>query len=159
MEEAYDMQIYEKTISNMYVATEKIFVDTVSDDLIKRLSKGFDEHFSNTDAVKTKPEEFFTVFHVEEYRDKDYEVELWYRVRRIKKDTDHIKFKLIQKSEAAYVIVSEKYDNLNYVYDELFSYIKDKGYRLNGFPREGYITDQSSDVGYFTEIQIPFRRK
>lgn len=159
MEEAYYMKIYEKTISNMYVATEKHSVDIVSDELIEQLSKGFNEHFSNTDAVKTKPEEFFTVFNAEEYRDSDYDVELWYRVRSLKKDTEHIKFKLVQKSEIAYVIVLQKRDNKKFVCDELFKYIKDKGYKLNGFLREVYVPDESSENGYYTEVQIPFLRK
>lgn len=157
MEEANYMKIYEKTISNMYVATQRHTVDIVSDELIEQLTKGFNEHFSNTDAEKTKPEEFYTVFNVEQFKDSD--IELWYRVRSLKKDTEDIKFKLVQKSEIAYVIVSQKCDNKKFVCDELFKYIKDKGYKLNGFLREVYVADESTENGYFAEIQIPFLRK
>lgn len=151
--------IREKFIPQMFVASAEHFVIRVSDDLIEQFTNDFEKHLLETAAKKAEPQNFFTVFHVDEYRDNDYPMELWVQVEELQKDTQEIQFKSVPQIEVAYVLVSENYENLKSAYDSLFAYIKEKGYIVNGYPRETYLFDDNAPYGYFTEIQLPFTMK
>lgn len=151
--------IREKCIPLMFVASTEHFVNHVSDDLIEQFTNDFEKHLLETTARKVEPPNFFTVFHVDEYRDNDYHMELWVQVEELQKGTHEIQFKSVPESEVAYIMVSENYDNLKSTYDSLFAYIKEKDYIVNGYPRETYLFDDNAPYGYFTEIQLPFTRK
>lgn len=101
---------------------------------------------------------FYTVFHVEEYRDIDYSMELWERVEELKENTKEITFLEVSESEVVYIRVAENYENLGKHYNALFNYIKENHLILNDFPRETYIMDAAAETGCITEIQIPFRK-
>lgn len=150
--------IKEKIAPQMIVASTQHFVKTVSDELIEQFTNNFEENIIITGAKKTEPQNFFTVFHVAEFRDTDYDMELWTQVDKAAESTEQIQFKTIDKSEIAYLVVADNYDNLDAPYISLFSYINENGYKLNGFPRETYLLDEKAALGFLTEIQIPFKR-
>lgn len=85
-------------------------------------------------------------------------MELWMQIEVIKANTSSIQFKIVPQSEVAYIIVSENHENLRFTYDSLFNYVKERGYIINGYPRETYYMDDSAPNGYLTEIQLPFKR-
>lgn len=151
--------IKEKVIPQMFVASSLHFVKCVTDDLIEKFTNDFEKHLMETEAKKTDPQNFLTVFHVDEYTDKDYNMELWIQIEELKEDTDDVQFKAIPECEVAYILVSENYENLRTSYDALFRYVQNKGYIVNGYPRETYLFDDNALYGYFTEIQLPFTRK
>lgn len=153
------MMIQEKIIPKMLVASTHHFVGDVSDELIEELTSDFEKQLAETGAEKKEPQNFFTVFHVDGYRDQNYEVELWVEVEASKQNTDNITFKAIPETEVASILVSENYANLQSAYDALFDYLREHGYLVNGYPRETYIFDDSAPLGYFTEIQLPFIRE
>jgi effector-binding domain-containing protein len=150
--------IQEKVIQQMLVASSQHFVNYVTDNLIEQFNDNFEKHFLETGAKKTEPQNFFTVFHVDEYKERDYHMELWMQVEALKENTDDIEFKAVPESEVAYVIVSENYENLKTTYEALFKYVQESGYIANGYPRETYLFYDNAPCGYFTEIQLPFTR-
>lgn len=150
--------IKEKTVSEMFIAAQTHHVDDVSDELIEKFTNDFEVHLSEAGAKPQEPQNFFTVFHVDAYRDTDYNMALWMQVETCLPNTDDIVFMRIPESEVSYIIVSENYENLRFAYDALFDYVQDRGYTVNGYPRETYLSDDSAPLGYYTEIQLPFMR-
>lgn len=148
--------IQERKIPQMVVASSQHFVSKVSDELIKQFTDEFEKHLEEAEAKETEPQNFFTVFHVEEYREEDYYMELWTQTKEMGNDTINVKFKIVPESEVAFIIISENYENLKVAYDALFSYVRERGYRINGYPRETYLFDDHAPYGFFTEIQLPF---
>lgn len=153
------MMVQEKITSQMLVASSQHFVKVVSDKLIDQFTNDFERHLVEIGAQKKEPQNFFTVFHVDAYRDEGYEMELWVQVEASKQNTDSITFKHIPKTDVAYIIISENYKNLQFAYDALFKYVQERDFIVNGYPRETYILDDNAPLGYFTEIQLPFSRK
>lgn len=143
----------------MVVASTQHFVSKVSDELIKQFTDDFEKHLSEAGAKKAEPQNFFTVFHVDEYREENYNMELWTQIEEMKGNTTNIKFKIVPESEVASIIVSENYENLKFAYDALFNYVHEHDYIVNGYPRETYLFDDSAPYGFFTEIQLPFKKK
>lgn len=150
--------VQEKITSHMIVASSQHFVNKISDELIQQFTEDFEKDLAEAGAQKKEEQSFFTVFHVEVYRDEDYEVELWIQVEASKKNTDNITFKFIPETEVAYIQTCEHYESLQIAYDTLFDYVKERGFMANGYPRETYIFDDNAPLGYFTEVQLPFKR-
>lgn len=142
----------------MLVAAASYKIHSVSDSLIEEITRKYNVAFEKSGATQTNPPAFYTVFHVEEYRDVDYVMELWKRVEEIKENTENITYYEISESKVAYLGVTEDYNHLEQHYHALFNFIKENHWILNGFPRETYIMDAASDIGYVTEIQIPFKK-
>ena len=150
--------IKEKVVPQMSIAFSQHFVNDVTDELIEQFTNDFEKYLAETEAKKVDPQNFFTVFHVDEYRDRDYFMELWTQTETLTLSTAHIHFKSIPESEVAYILVSENYENLKSAYDALFKYVQEHNYIVNGYPRETYLFDDTAPYGYFTEIQLPFAR-
>lgn len=150
--------IQEKITPQMLVASAHHFVESVSDNLIAQFTDDFEKNLAETGAKKKEPERFFTVFHIDAYRDRDYEMELWVQVEDCMQNSEHITFKTIPECEVAFIIVPENYENLKDSYDSLFDYVREHGLNVLGYPKETYIFDDSAALGYFTEIQLPFSR-
>lgn len=159
MDDIFIMIVKEKLMPHMLVASATHMVKKVSDELIEQFTKDLEIHLDETGADIIEPQNFFTVFHVNAYREADYEMELWTEVESIRKNTENITFKSIPENNVAYVLVSENYENLQFAYEALFDYIHEHRYLVDGYPRETYIFDNSAPLGYFTEIQLPFIRK
>jgi effector-binding domain-containing protein len=153
------MMVQEKITSQMLVASSQHFVKVVSDKLIEQFTNDFERYLAEIGAQKKEPQNFFVVFHVDAYRDEDYEMELWVQVEASKQNTDSITFKLIPETDVAYIIISENYENFQFAYDALFNYVQERDFIVNGYPRETYILDDNAPLGYFTEIQLPFSRE
>ena len=149
----------EKVIPQMIVASAHHHVASVTDDLIEKFSRDFEIKLAEAGAAGKKPENFYTVFHVNEYREYNYDMELWLEVEELMENTESIQYQIVPESEAAYVVVSETYENLKPAYDELFAFVKSKNYSICGYPRETYLPDPSAQSGFLTEIQLPFHRK
>lgn len=150
--------VQEKITPHMIVASSQHFVKRISDELIQQFTDEFEKHLAHAGVPKNEAQGFFTVFHVEAYRDEDYEVELWIQVEASQQNTDNITFKFIPETEAAYIQTCEHFENLQIAYDTLFAYVKERGLIVNGYPRETYIFDDNAPMSYFTEIQLPFKR-
>lgn len=151
--------IKEKKISKMIVASARHYVENISDELIEQFTNDFEVQLAKTGVVRSESQNFFTVFHVDAYRDNNYEMELWVQIDTTKQNTDLITFKTIPENEVAYIVVTEDYENLQLSYDALYNYARENGYEVNGYPRETYHFDVSAPLGYYTEIQLPFTRK
>jgi len=147
-----------KQIPKMTVASMQYFIHKATTKLINQITEEFEKSLLKVGIPEIEYSAFFTVFHVDSFRDTNYNMELWMQVEERKGNSDNIQFKEIDESEAAYVVTAKDYNNLSAPYITLFNYINEKGYKLNGFPRERYLPDETTPLGFLTEIQLPFKQ-
>ncbi|RSK25840.1 MerR family transcriptional regulator [Bacillus sp. HMF5848] len=137
------------------------------------IAKSYDEYFDvipkmgeemvKAGAVCASPEYCFNVYHDQEYKDKDIDVEVCEAVVDYCQDTDMVKYKKINKVEQALCVVHKgSYHTLRDAYNFAFEWMKDNGYNLVGEPRERYIDgiwNKENEEDWLTELQIPISTK
>ena len=97
-----------------------------------------------------------------EYKEKDIKIRYGQAVEKVGKETDRIKFKMMDAITAVCIYHKGAYDNLRDSYNIILKFIEDNGYEVIDNPRECYIDgcwnkDNSDD--YLTEIEFPVRKK
>jgi DNA-binding transcriptional MerR regulator len=102
----------------------------------------------------------FIMYHDGEYRDHDIDVEYCEAVLKIGRDTETVKFKVIEKvPQAACVLHKGPYSLLWNAYDAVFRWIEDNGFVAVGPPRESYIdgiwNKGKNESQWLTEVQVP----
>lgn len=114
-------------------------------------------------AVCRKPEYCFNIYHDGEYREKDIDVEICEAVIEAHMDSNGIVYKTIPAVPTAAVIMHKgPYEDLGKSYSELFSWIEENGYMIDGNPRESYIDgiwNREDPKDWRTEIQIPVKKE
>jgi DNA-binding transcriptional MerR regulator/predicted transcriptional regulator YdeE len=114
-------------------------------------------------AVCRKPEYCFNIYHDGEYREKDIDVEICEAVVEARRDSDGVVYKKIPAVPTAAVIMHKgRYEDLGKSYSEIFSWVENNGYTIDGNPRESYIDgiwNREDPKDWRTEIQIPVREE
>ena len=106
-----------------------------------------------------EPAYCFNIYHHDEYKETDIDVELCEAVTEKKPDTPIIKFKVLPKVEKALSVLHKgPYHQLGKAYSFAFEWMEKNGYVLCGHPRESYIDgiwNKESDADWLTELQFP----
>ncbi len=108
------------------------------------------------------PEYCFIIYHNDEYKDKDIDVEYCEAVTEIGVNTTDITFKTIPACLAVSVLHKGAYKDLNQAYAYAFKWLEDNGYIMIDHPRESYIDgiwNKENVEDWLTELQIPVTKK
>lgn len=110
-----------------------------------------------------EPDNCFTIYYDEEYREADINAQICQEVTELKEDTDKLKFSILPKVElAACVLHKGPYEQLPKAYQAIVEYIEENGYEIIGYQRESYIDgiwNKDSQEDWLTEIQFPIRKR
>ena len=147
-----------KTLPRMLVASKSYQIQDFTTEMIEEISNNFSFSLEKSKSEPSTPSMFFTVFHVNAYRESDYTVELCERVGKRGRERAGICFYELEESEVAFIVTSDDMDALAKHYDALYRYMQDNGITQYDHPREAYIESFSSPSGYLTEISLPFSR-
>jgi len=114
-------------------------------------------------CVCYEPNYCFSIYHDGEYRENDIDVEICESIIQMKKDSEIIKFKKIDKVENAVCVLHKgSYNKLRESYTFIFKWIEDNNYEFIDNPRESYIDgiwNKKNEEDWLTEIQVPVRLK
>lgn len=117
------------------------------------------EYMSSVGAICREPEYCFTIFHNDEYREEDIDVEICEAVTEAKPDSETVTFKTIPGvATAACIQHRGSYNTLGESYNALFSWIERNGHAPSGHPRESYIDgvwNKDDPADWLTEVQVP----
>ena len=97
-----------------------------------------------------------------EYKEKDIKIRYGQAVEKVGKETDRIKFKMMDAITAVCIYHKGAYDNLRNSYNIILKFIEDNGYEVIDNPRECYIDgcwNKDNEDNYLTEIQFPIKKK
>ena len=97
-----------------------------------------------------------------EYKEKDIKIRYGQAVEKVGKETDKIKFKMMDAITAVCIYHKGAYDNLRDSYNIILKFIEDNGYEVIDNPRECYIDgcwNKDNEDNYLTEIQFPIKKK
>ena len=97
-----------------------------------------------------------------EYKEKDIKIRYGQAVEKVGKETDRIKFKMMDAITAVCIYHKGAYDNLRDSYNIILKFIEDNGYEVIDNPRECYIDgcwNKDNEDKYLTEIQFPIKKK
>lgn len=97
-----------------------------------------------------------------EYKEKDIKIRYGQAVEKVGKETDKIKFKMMDAITAVCIYHKGAYDNLRDSYNIILKFIEDNGYEVIDNPRECYIDgcwNKDNEDDYLTEIQFPIKKK
>lgn len=97
-----------------------------------------------------------------EYKEKDIKIRYGQAVEKVGKETDKIKFKMMDAITAVCIYHKGAYDNLRDSYNIILKFVEDNGYEVIDSPRECYIDgcwNKDNEDNYLTEIQFPIKKK
>lgn len=97
-----------------------------------------------------------------EYKEKDIKIRYGQAVEKVGKETDRIKFKMMDAITAVCIYHKGAYDNLRDSYNIILKFIEDNGYEVIDNPRECYIDgcwNKDNEDDYLTEKQFPIKKK
>lgn len=110
---------------------------------------------------KEDPFYSFIVYHDGEYKSQDIDIEYCEAVVKAGKDTERIKFKVVERvPKAACVIHKGPYSTLPKAYCALYKWIEDNKLECADYPRESYIDgiwNRENPEDWITEIQVPLK--
>lgn len=120
------------------------------------------EYMNAVGAVCRTPEYCFTIFHNDEYREEDIDVEICEAVEEPREDSATVRFRTVGGvATAACIHHYGPYTTLGESYNALFSWIGRNGYTSVDHPRESYIDgiwNKDDPAEWLTEVQVPVRR-
>jgi DNA-binding transcriptional MerR regulator len=149
-----------KSLPRVLVYSCKMHVDSYDNffDVIPKL--GQEVHETNPEI--TCKEDPFYCFHIYETngpKDHDINFEFCEAVNQRGKDTDRIKFKIVEGvPRAACVMHRGPYSTISHAYDAVYKWIEDNDFHYSDFPRESFIDgiwNKESEDEWLTEIQVP----
>lgn len=105
-------------------------------------------------------DETFSIYHNEEYKEKDVDVELCAIVNEIGKDTGDFKFRFTEPvSMMACTMVYGDFSNISYAYRSFAKWLQENSqYKMKGSSRQIVHRgpwNEKNPENYLTEIQIP----
>ncbi len=147
-----------KKIPAMTVASVRDVIPTYSD--VNRL---FGEVFAYLGQHKINPVgPPLGIYHDEEYREQDADVEVAVPVSESVLGGDRVKMRQLPAVEEMACIVHQgSYDTIGEAYNHLMAWIEANGYRMIGPLREVYVRGPESGddpSAYVTEIQLPVEK-
>ncbi len=117
---------------------------------------------ANRGLTCAEPDYCFTVFHGDEFREKDIDVEICQAVTRRGKDGEGFVFKDMPAVTVASVLHRGAYEDLGAAYAYVFRWMEENGYEAAGLPRESYIDgcwNKENVADWLTELQIPVAKR
>lgn len=115
----------------------------------------------NQGAVCRDPFYCFNIYHDEEYRESDIDLEVCEAVVAKCEDSEGVVYKEVEEiPEAVCMYHRGNYDTLSKSYGELFQWMEENGYEKIGKIRESFIDgiwNKEDPREWLTEIQIPVR--
>ena len=120
---------------------------------------------SETDSLHLIPDDpcyCSVVFHDQEFKESDVDVEAQKTVKGQYPDTEHVKFKTLPSVTVASAICKGSYDQMNAIMEAVANWVTDNGYEFDGPAFNIYHVSphETSDPNEFvTEVCYPVRRK
>jgi len=156
-----DYDIIIKELPECIVYTKRMIVD------------GYDSYFKEIPAIGEEvtaanpnlkcavPEYCFIIYHDEEYKEKDIDIEYCEAVTEFGNETENIKFKKMDAvPEAACIFHRGPYETISVSYGKINSWMEKNGYEKAMPERESYIDgiwNKENPEEWLTEIQIPVK--
>lgn len=139
---------------------------------IRRVIPSYDTLFSmmpemgalmeKADCVCSLPEYCFSIYHDNEYKETNIDIEACEAVTELKPDLGELKFKEIPEVSTAICTMHKgPYSSLPKAYGAAIKFAEDNGYELIDSARENYIDgiwNKDSEAEWLTEIQIPVKK-
>jgi DNA-binding transcriptional MerR regulator len=158
-----------KTLPEVIVASMRTTVPSY--DTFFEIVPKMGEYMNKVGAVCREPAYCFTIFHNDEYREEDIDVEICEAVTEAPtaalteavagatEPSEQVTFKTIDEVPTATCLLHRgPYSRLGESYNELFTWIENNGYVAAGHPRESYIDgiwNRDDPEQWLTEIQVP----
>lgn len=121
------------------------------------------EHMRRVGATCREPAYCFTIFHNDEYREEDIDVEICEAVTEPREESEQVKFKTVPEVPTAACLMHRgPYKRIGETYNALFTWIDREGYELADHPREAYIDgiwNREDPEEWLTEVQVPVVRR
>ena len=154
-----DMNITVKTIPSRYAATLRMTLPTYADE-----SMGWEILMRETEPLALIPDDpclCCAVFHDEEFKESDVDVELQKTVKGSYPDTEHVRFVSLPPITVASAVLSGPYDGLDDAMRRTALWVEENGYLFDGpsFCIYHISPHETDDPAQFvTEICYPVRR-
>jgi DNA-binding transcriptional MerR regulator len=121
------------------------------------------EYMQRVGATCREPAYCFTIFHNDEYREEDIDVEICEAVTEPREESELVKFKTVSGVPTAACLMHRgPYERIGETYNALFSWMAREGYELADHPRESYIDgiwNREDPQEWRTEVQVPVVRR
>ncbi len=108
------------------------------------------------------PEYCFSIYHYDEYKECDIDVEICEAVIEKKEDSHMLTFKTVEKVEtAACMLHKGSYEGFPKAYAAVLKWVEENGFEIIDYPRESYIDgvwNKDSEGDWLTEIQFPVKK-
>lgn len=156
-EEKFMSECLIKELPEVIVASMRKVIKKYDDlfEIVPPMGKIMGEH----GAVCREPAYCFNIYHDEEYKEENIDVEVCEAVTKKLESKDGITYKKIDGVKTAACIYHKgPYSLLGNSYSVLLKWIDESGYKIIGQPRESFIDgcwNKESDADWLTEIQIP----
>ncbi|HBD95312.1 MAG: hypothetical protein A2015_12835 [Spirochaetes bacterium GWF1_31_7] len=160
-EEAFMSECFIKELPEVIVASMRKVISKYDDlfEIVPPMGKIMEKH----GAICREPAYCFNIYHDEEYKEENIDVEVCEAVTKKLENKDGVIYKKIEGvSTAACIYHKGPYNLLGNSYSILLSWVEKSGYTIAGQPRESYIDgcwNKESETEWLTEIQIPVRVK
>lgn len=129
------------------------------DELFHLMPKVLGPEMERLGCICAKPDYCFNVYHYDEYKETDIDVELCQAVTEPKQNSQLVTFKVLPLVETAVTLLHKgPYSTLRDAYLFAMQYIENNGYKLCGHPRESYIDgiwNKENEEEWLTELQFP----
>lgn len=150
-----------KEIPEVIVASERKIIPNY--DTLFTVVPEMGEKMRRQGAVCREPFYCFNIYHDEDYKENDIDVEICEAVVDYCKNTEGVTYKKIEKIEmAACIFHKGAYSKLANSYGEIFVWMDENGYKPIGNSRESFIDgcwNKDDPSEWLTEIQIPVSKK
>ena len=113
-------------------------------------------------CVCAVPEYCFNIYHDNEYKEENIDIEVCEAVTEMKEDIGDLKFKYIDEvPEAVCTMHKGSYKGIPKAYAAAIEFVENNGYEIIDSARENYIDglwNKDSEDDWLTEIQIPVKK-
>jgi effector-binding domain-containing protein len=105
----------------------------------------------------------FSLYHDDEYKERDWDIEVCEPLASDLKESDHVKVKELPAiANMACTVHQGPFVSIGQAYDAIVKWISQNGYRIVGPPREVYLREAKDgsqiDPDTLTEIQFPIEK-
>jgi len=160
MKEVKVTKVILKELPEVIVASMRIKIANYND--LFKVVPPMGDKMRKHGAICKIPEYCFNIYHDNEYKESDIDVEICESVVDFCKNEDGLTYKRVEKVEnAACIYHKGGYESLGETYSELITWIKENNYIMNGHSRESYIDgiwNKENSEDWLTEIQIPVKK-
>ena len=150
-----------KALAEVTVVSMRCIVESYDSyfDIVPRMG----EYMTKIGAVCREPAYCFIIYHNDEYRESDIDVEICEAVTEPCEDSQNIRFKTVAAvPEAACILHRGPYSTIQRSYSAVFNWIDGNGYRPIDHTRESYIDgiwNREDPDHWLTEIQVPVEKQ